>query len=101
MRSCFRSQLRNFVAQSAGIANDERSLPAGARRLTLSAAAMTLRFNLGVEAAKAGKAADTCPYPTGTKRKNWFRGYFSAKMDLKVPSSEKSSQRLPCSCKPR
>jgi len=52
---------------------------------------MTLRFNLGVEAAKAGKAADACPYPTGTKRKNWFRGYFSAKVDLKTPSSEKPS----------
>lgn len=41
---------------------------------------MIEEFEQGMEAAKEGKAAANCPYPTGGKRLAWLDGYFSVKV---------------------
>lgn len=38
---------------------------------------MSEPFAFGIAAAKTGKTADECPYPTGPKRQEWLAGYFS------------------------
>ncbi len=49
---------------------------------------MSEHFELGAAAAKAGKSADACPYATGTKRREWLAGYFSAKPPLQEDPDE-------------
>lgn len=43
-------------------------------------------FDAGVKAAKSGKAATDCPYPTGLGRKDWLVGFFS----IRPPAVRKS-----------
>jgi len=36
-------------------------------------------YEAGATAAKNGRQADCCPYPTGVRRKQWLAGFFSSK----------------------
>jgi ribosome modulation factor len=47
---------------------------------------MSIEFMKGQQAAKDGKSAADCPYPTGTKRSQWFAGFFEEK---NFPTSQK------------
>jgi ribosome modulation factor len=40
---------------------------------------MTSDFEQGKEAARDGKNAADCPFPTGARRNEWLNGFFSAK----------------------
>jgi len=40
-------------------------------------------YQAGITAAENGRQADCCPYPTGSRRKQWLAGFFSAKPLLK------------------
>lgn len=42
-------------------------------------------LTLGKQAAKEGKMASVCPFPTGGDRTEWLNGYFS----IKVPTHRK------------
>jgi ribosome modulation factor len=42
-------------------------------------------YQAGLVAANNGRQADSCPYPTSIRRKQWMAGFFSAKPLLKKP----------------
>jgi ribosome modulation factor len=42
-------------------------------------------YQAGVAAAENGRQADSCPFPTGLRRKQWLAGFFSGKPLLKKP----------------
>jgi ribosome modulation factor len=54
---------------------------------------MSEHFTLGVAAAKAGKTADECPYPTGLKRQEWLAGYFSIRPQVDPSPTDLKGKR--------
>ncbi|MGI8982892.1 MAG: ribosome modulation factor [Pirellulaceae bacterium] len=49
-------------------------------------AAIIDRFVRGADAAKRGKAAQSCPYQAGANRKSWLRGYVLGKVEQAAPA---------------